>query len=140
LQFERATTVDGKIVMVATERAAPNEVLQYVASYENLTHTLGRVARPISGVVATLPIPNEMAYTGTATPSPATASLDGKVFTAYPVMKSVKQADGTSKFMPAAWSEYRALRWNLPEILPKAKVDVSAGIQLSALSITSSAK
>jgi hypothetical protein len=140
LYLERSTIVDGKEKMVITERAAPGEVLQYVAVYSNQTHLTGAkdkdgktVAneRILKAVTATLPIPEQMAYLGKATPAPQLGSSDGKVFANYPLTKTIKQADGSNKTVPLEWSEYRALRWTLADIAPKASSNVSAAVQVS---------
>jgi hypothetical protein len=140
LHLERTTVVDGKTVKVLTERAAPGEILQYVVTYENVTHMLGGNARPLSGVLATLPIPSEMVYTGSTQPKPTFASIDGKTFAAYPIVKPVKQTDGTIKNIQVDWAEYKALRWNLPEIAVKSRVDVSASVQLLVAQTVSATK
>jgi hypothetical protein len=140
LHLERSTIVDGKEKMVITERAAPSEVLQYVAVYSNQTHLVGAkdkdgktVAneRTLKAVTATLPIPEQMAYLGKANPAPQLASSDGKVFANYPLTKTIKQTDGSNKTVPLEWAEYRALRWTLADIAPKATSNVSATVQVS---------
>ena len=140
LTLERASIVDGVQVMVPTERAAPGETLQYVVTYENTSHTAGRTPRALTGVTATLPIPVEMVFTGTSNPNPNTASLDGKAFVAYPIIKMVKQVDGSVKSTPADWAEYRALRWTLPEIASRKTTQVSASVQLNQGATSSASK
>ncbi len=140
LHLERSTIVDGKEAMVLTERAAPGEVLQYVAVYSNQTHLVaskdkdGKATaneRTLKAVVATLPIPEQMVYLGKASPSPQQASSDGKTFANYPLTKTIKQEDGSSKTVPLEWSEYRAVRWTMADIAPKASSNVSVAVQVN---------
>jgi hypothetical protein len=134
LQLERRGLVDGKETMLPTDRAAPGELMQYVASYSNQTHLLSSKEqnreRALSGVIATMPIPLAMNYLGNAKPIPNMASLDGIHFTAYPLTKTVKQTDGSTKQVPVDFAEYRALRWNLGDIAPKSMMKVVADVQV----------
>ncbi len=138
LHLERSTIVDGKEKMVLTERAAPGEVLQYVAVYTNQTHLImgkdgkiGANERALKTVTATLPIPEQMGYLGKANPTPQLGSSDGKVFANYPLTKTIKQADGSSKTVPLEWAQYRALRWTLTDIAPRASSNVSVAVQVN---------
>ena len=130
LKLERFITKDGQEQAVATERAAPGERLQYVATYSNNTHLSAAPGRTLSGINAVLPVPSSMRYLGAAKPLPSAASLDGKVFSPYPLTRSVKQADGSTTTSLIPWAEYRAIRWSLPPLAAQSQQLVSAGVQM----------
>lgn len=123
LSLERITVDAGKEVLVATERAAPGEQVQYVAVY---TNTAAKSAAPIPNLQATMPIPSAMHFTGSAQPTPSQASTDGKAFEAYPIVRIIKQADGTLKRVEVPFNSYRSLRWTLKALAPQASQTVKA--------------
>ena len=123
LTLERITVEAGKQVLVATERAAPGEQVQYVAAY---TNTAALTTAPIAKLQATLPVPAAMRYAGSAQPTPALASLDGKTFEAYPLVRMVKQADGSLKKVDVPFDEYRSLRWTIQSLAPQTAQAVKA--------------
>lgn len=123
LSLERITVDAGKEVLVATERAAPGEQVQYVAVY---TNTAAKSTAAIPNLQATMPIPSAMHFTGSAQPMPNQASTDGKAFEAYPIVRMIKQADGTLKRVEVPFDSYRTLRWTLKPLAPQVSQTVKA--------------
>jgi hypothetical protein len=117
----------GKEVVVSTERAAPGELMQYVATYSN---TAAVNTPPIGKLQATLPVPSAMHYSGIAQPIPALASTDGKSYEAYPIVRMMKQADGTVKRVEVPFEEYRSLRWTLQDLAPQTAQSVKARMRV----------
>ena len=112
---------DGREQLAAADRAFPGELIQYDALYEN------RSERPLNNVAPTLPIPTGMMYVAdTAKPAPAEASLDGKVFAAIPLKRTVTLPTGEVQEQIVPPSEYRALRWHVGELAPGSKTTVMA--------------
>jgi uncharacterized repeat protein (TIGR01451 family) len=105
----------------------PGELLQYTAVYTNQGKT------PVTRVVATLPIPAGMELA--ATPTAALASLDGKTYAPLPLMRKVRNADGTESQVAVPLSEVRSLRWPEQQIDAGAKVSVSARMQVIATTL-----
>src|SRR5438046_8045473 len=75
--------------LVPADKAKPGEVIQYEAVYRNT----GKAAA--KNVAATVPIPQGMALvTDSAKPAADQASLDGKKFSAVPLLREVKNDAG----------------------------------------------
>jgi uncharacterized repeat protein (TIGR01451 family) len=122
-----ATGKDGREVLRPADRAFPGEVVQYDALYRNTS------ARSVRNLAPTLPIPPGLEYVpDSAKPAPAQASVDGKAFAPFPLLRPVKQADGTVLQRPVPWSEYRALRWSMGDLDAGKSVTVSARARLGA--------
>lgn len=114
-----------------THLAAPGETVQYAATYSNQTHTTQQ-PRTLVGVLATLPIPAAMRYTGEAQPKPTWGSADGAKFEPYPMLRPVKQADGSTKLMPLEWHHYKALRWQLADLPVQTSQTVRAQVKVQS--------
>lgn len=98
----------------------PGETVVYEATYRNES------AGAVSGLLATIPVPPQLALVGdSASPAGALASTDGQNFSAIPLMRAVKQADGSVVQQPIPLTEYRALRWSIAQLAPGEKVTVS---------------
>jgi len=116
---------DGKEMLQVADRAFPGEVIQYDALYQNQ----GR--NGVHNLQPTLPIPAGLVYLPESTsPAPAQASVDGKNFSAIPLMRSVPTADGGVKQEPIPFSEYRALRWQIGDLDSGKTAMVSARARL----------
>jgi len=110
---------------VAAEQAKPDDLLEYVALYENHTQ------QAIQGLNATLPIPEGVVFVAASErPRGALASVDGLHFEAMPLKKRMQQADGTWKEVLIPLASYRFLRWNFQQLDAKKKQAVSARVRL----------
>lgn len=124
-------SADGKEVLSVADKVAPGDLLEYKTLYKNNGKST------IKSLMATLPIPAGMTYVaGTAKPSGAQASLDGKSFAAIPLKRMVKKPDGKMEEQLVPLLEYRALRWSLGELSANAKVTISARIKVNAVADT----
>jgi hypothetical protein len=116
---------DGKERLVHAVEIRPGEVVHYVATYRNAFAAGIRDLQPV------LPIPAGMQYVpGSATPQPAHASLDGRVFELVPLKRPVKLADGSMREEIVPASEYRALRWSLGDLASGASTNITARARL----------
>ncbi|MGE0357274.1 MAG: hypothetical protein AB7P08_10190 [Burkholderiales bacterium] len=110
LEARKVVISEGRESLVDAANARPGDVIEYVATYRNT----GKSA--ITGLQATLPIPHETEFIpGSARPSAAKASLDGRVFADIPLKRTV-QRDGRPVEVSVPWREYRALRWSAGEL------------------------
>jgi uncharacterized repeat protein (TIGR01451 family) len=118
-------TSDGKEELKPADRAFPGEVVQYDTTCQNQTD------KPMSNVQPMLPIPKGMEYLpSTAQLPPAEATLDGGRFEAIPIKRKYRLPDGTEEEREVPATEYRGLRWRIPEIAPGAKVTVVARVRI----------
>ena len=108
---------EGKTTYEPVSTANPGTVIQYKATYSNVSD------KQISDVLVTLPIPANMTFTGSAYPASAQATIDNKNYADIPLMR---QVDG--KLVKIPYSEYKSLRWNI-KMLPAHK---SAAVSLDA--------
>lgn len=105
----------------AADRADPGDIIEYQARYTNVG------AAPAQRFSPQLPMPEALVYAGnTALPSGFQATTDGKNFAPAPLMRSVKNPDGTTKMVAVPLREYRALRWQLGTLAPGESVTVKA--------------
>ena len=103
---QKVVAVDGKEIMQSAEVAKPGDVLDETATYSN------KSAAPVKSLQATLPIPpNTELVVSSIKPSGAKASTDGSEFSALPLKRKVKQANGVEVEQLVPVSEYRYLRW-----------------------------
>lgn len=122
------TLTDGKESLRSAAEVKPNDLLQYTTTYTN------NGTRPVKNLVASLPIPPGTAWVNaSATPRKVTASTDGKVFLALPLMRQIKHPDGHVSEELIPLTEYRALRWAEQVVEPGATYTVSARVRVSAL-------
>ncbi len=107
--------------LVAAENANPGDVIEYQARYTNTGSVAAQRFSP------QLPVPEALVYAGnTALPTGFLATTDGKNFAPAPLMRSVKNLDGTTKQVAVPLREYRALRWQLGTLAPGESVVVKA--------------
>ena len=107
--------------LVAADAANPGDVIEYQARYTNTGSVAAQRFSP------QLPVPDALVYAGnTALPSGFLATTDGKNFAPAPLMRSVKNLDGTTKLVAIPLREYRALRWQLGTLAPGESVVVKA--------------
>lgn len=116
---------DGKEGFAPADVTRPGDVIEYRAVYRN---TGNGATRNLNG---NLPIPAFAEYIpGTASPSPFTASLDGKTFAAVPLQRKITLADGREEFQEIPPSQYRSLRWALGKLAPGASVVASVRVRV----------
>lgn len=109
LKAYKIATQNGKESATEAKQARPGDVVEYRAAYANVSKNTVR------NLAATLPIPADMEFTGTAVPAGAEGSIDGRTFAAMPLKRTVGD-----KVVEVPLSEYRALRWKIAS-LPAGK-------------------
>jgi uncharacterized repeat protein (TIGR01451 family) len=121
------TQVDGHEELRSADASRPGDLLQYTLRYTNAS------ARPLQGIVATLPVPPQgMSFVpGTALPAVIEASLDGRNYAPVPLMRIVRLPDGTERQQEVPAQEYRFLRWNIGTLQPGATVVVHARMRVN---------
>lgn len=109
---------DGKEQLVDAATVKPGDIIEYKAVYTN------RSGKPVSGLVANLPIPEGLQYVPkSAMPGAAlvkAATKDG-VYAAEPLATKV----GTA-MVPVPYGDYRALRWSLGQLPANGVTAVTA--------------
>jgi len=127
LQVQQVETVDGNTVLKPAQVSKPGDVLEYRVSYTNHSNTA------VNGLVANLPIPvGTTLEDKSQLPPNAQASTDGSRFAPLPLMRRVKQADGSEQQQPVPLSEYRALRWSLGTLAPGKSEQISARVRVNS--------
>ena len=107
--------------LVAADTANPGDVIEYQVRYTN------NGSAPAQRFSPQLPLPEALVYAGnTALPSGFMATTDGKNFAPAPLMRAVKNADGTKTMVAVPLREYRAIRWQLGTLAPGESVVVKA--------------
>jgi uncharacterized repeat protein (TIGR01451 family) len=120
LVAQRVVTADGRETLVEADKAKPGDTIQYEATYRNVGQSAAY------NVGATVPIPTGLALVAdSAKPAAEQASLDGKKFSAMPLMHDVKNAAGVVESQPVPLSQYRALRWIIKELSAGGNATVS---------------
>lgn len=118
-QSKVVKAIDGKEQLLDAASVKPGDVLEYTVTYTNKT------GKPVSGLVADLPIPEGLEYLPrSARPGAAlvkAAVKDGE-FATEPLMRKVR--DGKAE--PVPYSDYRALRWTLGQLPAGGVASVSA--------------
>ena len=116
---------EGKEQLIAADTARPGEVIQYDAVYRNTSR------KAVLNLAPTLPIPAGMEFVAeSALPVPAQASLDGRTFAPFPLVRKIQRPDGRIEEVPVPVSEYRALRWNVGELNADATTRIIARARL----------
>ena len=126
LVAQRVVTADGRETLVEADKAKPGDTIQYAATYRNVGQS------PAYNVGATVPIPTGLELVAdSAKPAAEQASLDGKNFSAIPLMHDVKNAKGVVESQPVPLSQYRALRWVIKELAAGGDATVSVRTRVS---------
>ena len=128
-QFKVEQDAQGKERLVEADSVKPGDVLEYRATYTN------RSGKPITGLVADLPIPAGLEYLPKSAKPGATlvkaATRDG-IFAAEPLMRVVN-----GKSEPVPYNEYRTLRWNLDKLPAQGVTAVSARARVEGAQVSS---
>ena len=120
------TTPSGQEKRDSARTAKPGDILEYRVAYQNQGDTA------VKGLLATLPVPEGMSYLPqAANPAITSASLDGKQFESIPLMRWVRQADGTLVQQQVPFEDYRFLRWQLGVLDAGTETTVSARVQIN---------
>jgi uncharacterized repeat protein (TIGR01451 family) len=124
--FKVSLRPDGQEVLEPTTQVKPGDIVEYRAMYRNHSK------KTVKEVLATLPIPEGMAYQpNTATPVTVWASLDGKTFAPVPLRREVRLPNGRMKHQDVPYTEYRFLRWDLASLAASQQETVQARVQVS---------
>lgn len=137
LAAHKVLVADGKERLVAASEAKPGDVLEYRATYKNIS------SKPLHAVMATLPVPaTGVEYLfDSAAPANAEASINGTQFAPPPLKRLVQLPDGKhqQQLVPAA--EYRFFRWPLGDLPAGASKTVSARVRvIDAPTLTTGSK
>jgi uncharacterized repeat protein (TIGR01451 family) len=115
---------DGRESVSAADAVKPGDVLEYVVTYRN------NGARPVRDLAATLPIPPATELiSGSEKPAGARGSVDAREFNAVPLKRKVRR-DGREMDEAVPFREYRALRWQTPELKAGQTVTFSARVRV----------
>jgi uncharacterized repeat protein (TIGR01451 family) len=135
LLAQRVDMVAGKPVLSPAGEGKPGDVLQYSATYKNTAAT------PAAKLLATLPVPpGTTLVQASAEPTQAMASTDGNTFAPMPLIRTVKQADGSTRKEPVPLAEYRALRWDIGALPSGASTVVSLRVRIDTPVVALAAK
>lgn len=118
---------NGKEQLVAASEAKPGDVLEYRATYRNVS------PKALRAVMATLPVPaSGVEYLpNTALPAGVEASIDGAQFARAPLKRLVMNTDGRPQQQLVPATEYRFLRWPLGDLPAGASKTVSARVRVT---------
>ena len=109
---------DGKEQLLDAATVKPGDTIEYKATYTN------RSSKPVNGLVANLPIPEELQYVPNSAKPGATlvqAATKDRIYAAEPLTRKIG-----SKTEPVPYAEYRMLRWNLGVLPANGEAAVSA--------------
>lgn len=138
-QFKVIKDASGRETLEDAKTVKPGDVVEYRATYTN------RDARPVKGLLATLPIPIGMNYLpNTAQPGggKAEAATQTGEYAQEPLMRQVR-VNGKMQSEAVPYTQYRSLRWQIGQLSPGAEFVVSARTQVeggtAGLSVSSAA-
>ena len=127
LAAQRVEMVDGKRVLKPAAQSKPGDVIEYSSTYKNSGTSAAEKLQ------ATVPVPaGTTLIAGSAEPAQALASTDGVVFAAMPLMRSLRQPDGSQRSEAVPFADYRALRWNVGTLAAGRSAVVSLRVLIDA--------
>lgn len=127
LVAQRIDKVEGKDVLTSATEGKPGDILQYSGTYRNTG------AAAANKLVATIPVPlGTTLIADSVEPLPDQASIDGTRFGPAPLMRIVKQADGSERTVAVPMSQYRALRWDVGTLAGGASTVVKLQVRIDA--------
>ncbi len=128
LTAQRVETEGGKLVLKPATSSKPGDVIAYTGTYRN-----GGTAAA-DKLLATIPVPSGTSLVAaSADPARAQASTDGISFAPMPLMRNVKQADGSERREAVPLADYRALRWEIGTLAPGASSVVALRVRIDEL-------
>ncbi|MDD0839593.1 hypothetical protein PSQ40_13490 [Curvibacter sp. HBC61] len=125
-QFKVVTGPGGQERLVDASSVKPGDIVEYQATY------LNRDTKPVTGLLATLPIPAGMEYLPkTASPGAdrVKAATQGGAYGVEPLQRQV-QVNGKPQIEPVPYGQYRSLQWALGQLPPGAEFLVKARVQV----------
>lgn len=126
LTAQKVLNTAGKESFSAADKVKPGDVVEYRASYANVSKV------PVSGLSATLPVPKGMEYLkDSARPATVLATVDGKLYQPVPLKHKVKDKTGKEVVQLVPLSDYRSLRWGVGAIPAGKAWLVSARMQVA---------
>ncbi len=135
LQASRVDLVDGKAVHKPAESGRPGDLIEYAGTYRNA----GKTA--VERLAATIPVPAGTTFVASsADPAGAQASTDGTRFAAIPLMRTVRQADGSTRQEPVPLADYRFVRWDLGTLPASGERVVRLRVRIDAAEQAAAAK
>ena len=127
LVAQRVEMGEGKAVVKPAGEGKPGEIIEYSGTYRNG----GTVA--VDKLLATIPVPVGTSFiAGSSNPAPAQASTDGTRFAPMPLIRTVRQSDGSERKEPVPLSDYRAVRWEVGTLSPDSMAVVSLRVRIDA--------
>jgi len=115
---------DGKESFAPATAAKPGDVIEYAATYRNLSR------QPVRNLEATLPIPSNTEFVpGSAKPAAAKASLDSRTWGDMPLKRKVLR-DGREVEEQVPFREYRYLRWYPGELGGEKSMTFTARVRV----------
>ena len=127
LAAQRVELVDGKAVVKPAGEGKPGDTIEYSGTYRN-----GGTAA-VNKLLATIPVPVGTSYiAGSSGPAGAQASVDGSRFAPMPLLRAVKQPDGSERKETVPLADYRALRWEVGALAPGGSAVVSLRVRIDA--------
>ncbi|TDE84809.1 hypothetical protein [Deinococcus sp. S9] len=128
LGLYQPVNLNGTVTLRKAASTLPGQILRQVA--------VATTDKALKSPRATIPVPQHTTYAGKLElpkGAAATFSLDGKTFSARP-MKTVTVTENghtVTKQVPAAESEYRAVRVTLPQLQPNTPYTVAYDIKVN---------
>jgi hypothetical protein len=127
LTAQHVQVLDGKTVLKPAAQSRPGEVIEYSGTYRNGS------AASVDKLQAIVPVPIGTTFVaGSAQPAAAQASTDGSRFAPMPLVRTVRQPDGSERTESVPLSEYRALRWEVGTLGAGASVLVSLRVRIDS--------
>jgi uncharacterized repeat protein (TIGR01451 family) len=115
---------DGKESFAAATAAKPGDVIEYVATYRNVTR------RPVRNLEATLPIPGNTEFVpGSPNPAAAKASVDSRSWADMPLKRKAMR-DGREIEETVPLRDYRYLRWYPGELEGEKAMTFTARVRV----------
>ena len=125
LSMQRVEVVGGATVLKTVTAVNPGDLIEYSTVYRN------DGANAVTKMRAVIPIPAGATYqAASAVPIGAQASLNGIDFEAMPVIRTMRQPDGSERKIEVPLGRYRALRWELGTLLPAQSTTVRLRAQI----------
>ena len=134
LTAQRVEMVDGKSQLKPAADGKPGDVIEYTGNYRNTG------AAPVAQLQAVVPVPvGTTLIAGSVMPAAAQASTDGTTFAAMPLMRSVRQADGSQRRVAVPLADYRAVRWDIGALPAAGNTAVSLRVRIDTPALASAA-
>jgi uncharacterized repeat protein (TIGR01451 family) len=125
----------GQLSRTKADSVKPGDLVAYTATYRNTGKTAA------DKLAATIPIPAGTTFVEASTdPAGAQASTDGARFAAMPLMRTVRQADGSTRQEPVPLADYRFVRWDLGALPASGQRAVALRVRIDAAAETAAAK